>query len=98
MTRRRVVITGMGAVSPFGVGVAPLWQGLRAGRSAIAPLRHPESARVRMKVAAQLPADIDLAAMVSESMLPLLDRCSQFAVVAADEAVRQSGLDMRAQG
>ena len=63
MMKRRVVITGMGAVSPYGVGVAPLWQGLREGRSAIAPLRHPESARVRMKVAAQLPEGIDLAAM-----------------------------------
>jgi len=98
MTKRRVVVTGMGAVSPYGVGVAPLWQGLREGRSAIAPLRHPESARVRMKVAAQLPDGIDLASMLDESMLPLLDRCSQFAVIASNEAVRQSGLDVRANG
>lgn len=96
--KRRVAITGMGAVSPFGVGVAPLWQGLREGRSAIAPLRHPDAARVRMKVAAQLPEGVDLAAMVPEPMLPLLDRVSQFAVVAADEAVRQCGLDVRAEG
>lgn len=98
MSKRRVVITGMGAVSPYGVGVTPLWQGLRAGRSAIAPLRHPQSARVRMKVAAQLPEDVDLAAMMSESMLPLLDRCSQFAVAASNEAVQQCGLDVRAEG
>ncbi|MBS0225211.1 MAG: beta-ketoacyl-[acyl-carrier-protein] synthase family protein [Proteobacteria bacterium] len=98
MSKRRVVITGMGAVSPFGVGVGPLWQGLREGRSAIAPLRHPESARVRMKVAAQLPEGIDLAAMMDESMLPLLDRCSQFVVAASNEAVRQCGLDMRGEG
>ena len=98
MSKRRVVITGMGAVSPYGVGVAPLWQGLRDGRSAIAPLRHPDSARVRMKVAAQLPEEIDLAAMMSESMLPLLDRSSQFVVAASNEAVRQCGLDARAEG
>lgn len=98
MSRRRVVITGMGAVSPYGVGVAPLWQGLREGRSAIAPLRHPDAARVRMKVAAQLPEGIDLAAMMSESMLPLLDRCSQFVVAASNEAVAQCGFDLRAEG
>ena len=98
MEKRRVVITGMGAVSPYGVGVAQLWQGLREGRSAIAPLRHPDSARVRMKVAAQLPEEIDLASMMSESMLPLLDRSSQFVVAASNEAVRQCGIDTRAEG
>lgn len=98
MGKRRVVITGMGAVSPYGVGVVPLWQGLREGRSAIAPLRHPEAARVRMKIAAQLPEGLDLAALMSASMLPLLDRCSQFVVVASNEAVSQCGLDLRAEG
>ena len=90
---RRVVITGMGAISPLGVGAAALWQGLREGRSAIGPLRHPDAGRLRVKVAAQVPADFDPAAHIDERTLPLLDRTSEFALHAAREAVAQSGVD-----
>ncbi|MGB3746697.1 MAG: beta-ketoacyl-[acyl-carrier-protein] synthase family protein [Rhodanobacter sp.] len=95
---RRVVITGMGAISPLGVGAAALWQGLREGRSAIGPLRHPDAERLRVKVAAQVPASFDPAANLDERILPTLDRTSEFALHAAREAVAQSGLEFANHG
>jgi nodulation protein E len=92
---RRVAITGMGAISPLGVGAEALWQGLCAGRSAIGPLHHPDAERLRVKVAAQVPDSFDPAANIDERTLPMLDRTSEFALHAAREAVAQSGLDFR---
>lgn len=95
---RRIAITGMGAVSAFGVGAAPLWQGLREGRSGIEPLRHAESSRLRVRIAAQVPESFDPAALFDERVLPMLDRTTQFALCAANEAIAQSGLDFAAEG
>lgn len=92
---RRVAITGMGAISPLGVGAEALWQGLREGRCAIGPLHHPDAERLRVKVAAQVPDSFDPAANIDERTLPMLDRTSEFALHAAREAVAQSGLDFR---
>ena len=89
----RVVITGMGAISPLGVGAEALWEGLREGRSGIGPLRHPDASRLKVKVAAQVPASFDPAANIDERTLPLLDRTSEFALHAAREAISQSGID-----
>lgn len=93
LSQRRVAITGMGAISPLGIGAETLWQGLREGRSAIAPLQHPDADRLRVKVAAQVPASFDPATGIDERTLPLLDRTSEFALHAAREAIDQSGLD-----
>lgn len=98
VSTRRVVITGMGAISPLGVGAAALWQGLREGRSAIGPLRHPDAGRLRVRVAAQVPAEFDPAGNIDERILPLLDRTSEFALHAAREAVAQSGMDFNCDG
>lgn len=96
VSTRRVVITGMGAISPFGAGAETLWQGLREGRSGIGPLRHPDAARLKVKIAAQVPASFDPTAHIDERTLPLLDRTSEFALHAAREAINQSGLDFSA--
>ncbi len=93
VSTRRVVITGMGAVSALGVGADALWQGLSEGRSGIAPLRHPDADRLRVKVvAAQVPASYDPTANIDERVLPQLDRTASFALHAAQEAIAQSGL------
>jgi nodulation protein E len=95
VSTRRVVITGMGAISSLGIGADTLWQALREGRSGIAALRHPDAERLRVKVAAQVPADFDSATGVDEKVAPQLDRISFFALHAANEAIRQSGIDFR---
>ncbi|MGA9423186.1 MAG: beta-ketoacyl-[acyl-carrier-protein] synthase family protein [Rhodanobacteraceae bacterium] len=92
---RRVVVTGMGAISALGHDAAQCWQGMRDGRSAIAALSGFEDTATRVQVAAQV-RDFEPAAHFNSKQLPLLDRVTQFALVAAREAVTQSGLDFRA--
>lgn len=95
---RAIAITGMGAISAFGEGAETLWAALREGRSGIRPLRHERAADLRVRVAAQVPESFDPAAHFSERQLSMLDRTSQFALVAANEAIAQSGLDFAADG
>jgi nodulation protein E len=93
---RRVVITGVGAICALGHDARATWAGMREGRSAIATLTGFENQDMRVKVAAQV-RDFDPSAHFDSKKLVLLDRVSQFALVAAREAVQQSGLDF-AQG
>jgi nodulation protein E len=88
---RRVVITGVGAICALGHDARTLWAGMREGQSAIAPLTGFEDQAMRVKIAAQV-RDYDPAQYFDSKKLPLLDRVSQFAVIAAREAVAQSGL------
>ncbi len=82
---RRVAVTGLGALAAPGADVSSLWQALCAGRSGIAvnPAQGWPQARV---------ADFDPAAHFDDRALPLLDRVSQFTLVAAREAMAQAGL------
>ena len=90
---RRIVITGMGAVSACGLGANALWEAVRDARSGIAPLVSPDpSVSLRMKVAAQLK-DFDPAPHFDETRLGLLDRTAQIALLATREAVAQSGIE-----
>jgi len=96
--RRRVVITGMGAISALGEGAAPLWRGMVEARSGIAPLASPDpEADIRMKVGARV-AGFDPAQHFEPARLSLLDRVSQFALFAAREAVAQAGIDFARDG
>ncbi|TAN06717.1 MAG: beta-ketoacyl-[acyl-carrier-protein] synthase family protein [Rhodanobacteraceae bacterium] len=88
---RRVVITGVGAICALGHDARTLWNGMREGQSAIAPLAGFEDQAMRVKVAAQV-RDYDPAQYFDAKKRPLLDRVSQFALIAAREAVAQSGL------
>ena len=77
VSTRRVVITGMGAISPQGVGAAALWQGLREGRSAIGPLRHAGRRAPAREGRRPGTGGLRPAAHIDERILPLLDRTSR---------------------
>jgi nodulation protein E len=94
---RRVVITGQGAVTPLGADAAATWQALAAGRCAIAPLQSVPREGLRAGNAAEV-RDFDPLRHFDEKRLVLLDRVSQFALVAAREAIAQAGLEFRASG
>ncbi|WHZ20216.1 MAG: 3-oxoacyl-[acyl-carrier-protein] synthase, KASII [Rhodanobacteraceae bacterium] len=91
-SHRRVVITGVGAICAPGHDARTVWAGMREGKSAIAPLAGFENEDMRVKVAAQV-SGYDPAQHFDPKKLILLDRVSQFALIAAREAVKQSGLD-----
>ena len=88
---RRVVITGMGCVSALGVTATATWVGMREGRAGIGPLLGLDDETLRTPIAAQARAFVP-ADHFDEKRLVLLDPVSQFALVAAREAVAQSGL------
>ncbi|MFG2000943.1 beta-ketoacyl-[acyl-carrier-protein] synthase family protein [Spirillospora sp. NPDC048911] len=80
---RRVVVTGLGVVSPIGIGVADFARGLRAGRSGAAPVRGFDTTGFEHDIACEVPADFDESAG--------LGRASGFAVEAARRAVEHAG-------
>jgi nodulation protein E len=87
---RRVVISGMGAVSAAGLGIEALWSAVSEGRSQIRPLRLERPYGGRIKIAAQVP-DLDVASLLEPEIRPFCDPFTQFAVIAADEAMAQAG-------
>ena len=87
---RRIVITGMGAVSAAGVGAAALWTAAREGRSCVRPLELERGYAGRIKIAAQVP-EFDAATHLEPELLPYCDPFTQFSIVAADEALAQAG-------
>ena len=87
---RRVVITGAGTVNPLGHDVASTFQALREGRVAIGPLNLPDIDRLSVKIGAEVK-DFIAENHFAPGQLSLLDRHVQFALVAARQALAQSG-------
>jgi len=88
---KRVVITGIGAITPIGSGQQGLWEGVRAGRSAVQRVSRFDPSAFRSQVAAQV-IDFDPLDHIDAQRARRLDRYSQFAVAAAQQAVLDSGL------
>lgn len=89
---RRVVVTGLGAITAAGSGVPALWEAAREGRSGVSDFRLDRYPRQRITRAAHI-AGFDPAAHLSEQELKTTDRFAQLALVAAAEALTQAGLD-----
>jgi 3-oxoacyl-[acyl-carrier-protein] synthase II len=88
-----IAVTGLGAVSPFGWGLGPLWDGLRSGRAAIRPFDRFDHSGHRTHVAAQVDTAAELERPHGKRRrLSLADR---FAVAAAREAVAHAAIDVR---
>ena len=87
----RVVVTGMGAVTPLGLTVADFWDGLLEGRSGIGPITLFDPSQLRVRIAGEAPG-FDAAQYVGRKQARRMDRFSQFAVVAAMEAAADAGL------
>jgi len=92
MSQRRVVITGMGAVTPFGVSVDRLWDGLIEGRSGIRQVRNFDTAAFDVRIGGEV-TDFEPETYLDRKLIKRLDRFVQFAMVATAEAVRQAQLD-----
>ena len=94
---RRVVITGMGTINALAHDAPSSWQAMREGRSGIGPIVNIATDLTNVKIAAEVRG-FDPLVHFDPKRLILLDRVSQFALIAAREAVTQSGLDFRAEG
>ncbi|MEJ0100768.1 MAG: beta-ketoacyl synthase N-terminal-like domain-containing protein [Pseudomonadota bacterium] len=93
----RVAITGMGAISCIGLDADATWASMIAGRSGIGPITGVAGPSLSQPIAGQVHG-FDATAHFDAKRMALLDRVSAFAVVAAREALRQSGLDPRRDG
>ena len=91
--RGRVVVTGLGAVSGFGWGLGPLWEGLRAARVAIGPFDRFDHRAHRTHLASQVPP-MSEGACDPPSIWKRSSYADRFAVFAAREAVRGAALDL----
>lgn len=88
---RRVAITGAGTINALGHDVPSTLAAMREGRCGIGPLDLRDADRLQIRIGAQVKG-FDPAARFDRQQLSLYDRFTQFAVIAADEAVAQSGL------
>ncbi|WP_018755053.1 beta-ketoacyl-ACP synthase II [Paenibacillus terrigena] len=89
----RVVITGMGAISPLGNDIDTLWDAMVQGKSGISHIQSFDTARHKAKIAGEVRG-FDAEAQFGRKEARRMDRFCQFAVAAADQAVEQSGLQM----
>jgi 3-oxoacyl-[acyl-carrier-protein] synthase II len=87
--RARVVVTGLGAITPLGVDVASTWESLLAGRSGVRKLTDDWAAELPARIAAW--AAVDPATLIDRVQSRRLDRCEQLALVASREAWAHAG-------
>ena len=90
--KRRVVVTGMGCVSPFGVGVETLWNNLKKGESGIKYL-NLDLEKHLVHIGGQVP-EFDSSKYVDPKDARRMDKFILCSVVAASEAMEDSGLDL----
>ncbi|HSD21723.1 MAG TPA: beta-ketoacyl-ACP synthase II [Anaeromyxobacter sp.] len=93
MTRRRVVVTGLGLVSPVGIGVEESWAALVAGKSGIGPITLFDASTFPTRIAGEVKG-FDPTKFMDRKEVRRNDRFIQFALAAAEMAMKDSGLDM----
>ena len=90
---RRVVITGMGAITPIGNSVEEFWNGIKEGKTGFGPITYFNTADYRCKLAAEVK-DFDPAQYMDKKSARRMEQFCQFAVAAAGQAISDAGLDM----
>ena len=88
---RRVVVTGLGCVTPVGNDVPTFWESLKAGKCGIGPITHFDTTEHKAKVAAEVK-DFDPLQYMEKSDLRKFDVFCQYAMAAATQAVEESGV------
>jgi 3-oxoacyl-[acyl-carrier-protein] synthase II len=95
--RRRVVVTGLGIMSPIGRSVDDAWAALLAGRRAAAPISRFDASAFPVRFACEVK-DFDVSEFVGSKAARRMDRCTHLVLAAAMEAQRDAGLDIGAGG
>ena len=90
---RRVVITGMGAITPIGNSVEEFWNGIKEGKTGFGPITYFDTADYRCKLAAEVK-DFDPTQYMDKKSARRMEQFCQFAVAAAGQAITDAGLTM----
>ncbi len=93
MQLKRVVVTGLGALTPIGNTKDEYWEGLRTGKSGSAPITYFDTEKFKTKFACELK-NYDPNSFFDRKEARKLDKFAQYALVSSDEAIKDSGLDM----
>lgn len=93
MSRRRVVVTGVGLVSPLGIGTGPTWDALCAGRSGIGPITHFDPEGFASRIAGEV-RDFDPLEFISRKDVRKMDVFIQYAMAASTFALQDAGMDL----
>ncbi len=93
MKQRRVVVTGLGALTPIGNNLQDYWEGLKNGVSGAAPITHFDASKFKTQFACEVK-NFNVNDFIERKEARRLDKFSQYAMVAADEALVDSKLDL----
>ncbi|GAK75055.1 MULTISPECIES: beta-ketoacyl-ACP synthase II [Nonlabens] len=93
MELKRVVITGMGALTPIGNNLTEYWDALKTGKSGCAPITYFDTEHFKTKFACEIK-NFNVTDFIDRKEARRMDRFAQYALVAGDEAIADSGLDI----
>ncbi len=93
MILKRVVVTGLGALTPIGNNIGDFWQGLASGKSGGAPITYFDTSKSKTKFACELK-NFDISDFLDRKEHRRMDRFTQYAMVSTEEAINDSGLDL----
>ncbi|MEX0313398.1 MAG: beta-ketoacyl-ACP synthase II [Allomuricauda sp.] len=93
MQLKRVVVTGMGALTPIGNNLEAYWEGLKNGKSGCAPITYFDTEKFKTKFACELKG-YNAQDFFDRKEARKLDPFAQYALVSSDEAIKNSGLDL----
>src|SRR5258707_4882590 len=91
MSKRRVVVTGLGMISPLGIGNEPTWEGLIAGRSGIGPITKFNTAQYAARIAGEVRG-FEPTQWIEKKEAKKFDTLIQYAIAAGDMAVADAQL------
>lgn len=90
--KRRVVITGVGAITPIGNNVDSFWEGIKCGKNGIDEIFSFNTENMKVKMAAEVKS-FDPSEFIDKKEVKRMDRYTQFALIAAEESIKDSKLD-----
>ncbi|MDO4880162.1 MAG: beta-ketoacyl-ACP synthase II [Capnocytophaga sp.] len=93
MKNRRVVVTGLGAITPIGNNIQEYWNGLVEGISGANLITHFDASKFKTQFACEVK-NFDVSQFIDKKEARKMDKFAQYAVVASDEAIKDSGLDL----
>ncbi|MGO1752651.1 MAG: beta-ketoacyl-ACP synthase II [Psychroflexus sp.] len=93
MELKRVVVTGLGALTPIGNTISEYWEGLSTGKSGAAPITYFDTEHFKTKFACEIK-NFDTKDYFDRKEVRRLDKFAQYAMVASDEAIADSGIDL----
>ncbi len=93
MSKRRVVITGLGIISPVGTGISSAWQSIVTGKSGISRISHFDPSQLACQIAGEVK-DFDVTQFLPAKDARRMDRFIHFGLVAGMEAFKDSGLEV----